>query len=290
MPARVWLALTGATVLLLAAVVGLDRWQVRQGEPSVLSLLWPPRAVVSPPGPPALPAPPRPPTGARIAVIVDGLGGRRDVFEALRSIGAPVAVAVLPGLPLSAAIGREARQAGMELLLDLPLEPYRYPEADPGPGALLMTTAPERLGREVAAHLAVLPGAAGVTTHMGSRMSEDRARMRAVLEPVAARGLYFLDAFTSNRSVGYAEAARLGMRAGRRQLLIDPGGGEAAARSGLEAASRLALARGRCVVLAHAHPLTAALLHESVSRWRAAGLRVAPPSEVIDGGGERTAS
>ena len=35
MPARVWTALAGLIAVLLIAVVGLDQWQSRRGEPSL---------------------------------------------------------------------------------------------------------------------------------------------------------------------------------------------------------------------------------------------------------------
>jgi len=70
---------------------------------------------------------------------------------------------------LSEWTAREAAQAGMEVLLDLPMEPYRYPEVDPGPGSLLMAMSAQELQRQVGAHLASVPGAVGVTNHMGSR-------------------------------------------------------------------------------------------------------------------------
>src|SRR5262249_50700868 len=156
MPARVWTALAGLITVLLVAVVGLDQWQTRRGEVSLFGLPW--RASPAPPAPaasaPVMPKsrelpPPVPSSGLagapRIAVIVDDLGARRDVFDGLREIRRPLTVAVLPGLPLSEWTAREATQSGMEVLLDLPMEPYRYPEVDPGPGALLMAMTSQEL-------------------------------------------------------------------------------------------------------------------------------------------------
>src|SRR5260370_31293150 len=198
MPARVWTALAGLIVVLLVAVVGLDQWQARRGEASLFGLPWsssptpsvapgpqPRRARASTAAP--QPAPPVATGSPRVAVIVDDLGARRDVFDPLRDIRRPLTVAVLPGLRLSGWTAREAAQAGMEVLLDLPMEPYRFPEVDPGPGALLMAMSPRELQAQMGAHLASVPGAVGVTNHMGSRMTEDRPRMRSVLEAMAAR-------------------------------------------------------------------------------------------------------
>jgi hypothetical protein len=283
----VWKALAGLVVLLLVAVVGLDQWQARRGEASLFGLSWPARPAdpATTHRPRLLPAaePPgaaAPDGGRRIAIVIDDLGGRRDVFDLVREVKRPVAVAVLPALPLSSAIAREAAALGMEVLLDLPMEPYRYPEVDPGPGALLMSMSREELQSLVGRHLAALPPAVGVINHMGSRMTEDRARLRAVLEVLAARRLFLLDAHTSSLSVAYDEARRMGLRAARRHLVIDQSRGEAGDPTTWEAVAASAESRGHVIVVAHGHPLTVRRLREHIPRWEARGLRLVPISQL----------
>jgi uncharacterized protein len=300
MPARVWTALAGLIAVLLVAVVGLDQWQSRRGEVSLFGLPWlsspapatPSRAPAAPkprnllatrsasPALPASQAPPAPVSAPRVAVIIDNLGARRDVFDPLRDIRRPLTVAILPGLPLSEWTAREAAQAGMEVILDLPMEPYRFPEVDPGPGALLMAMSPQELQAQVGAHLASVPGAVGVTNHMGSRMTEDRTRMRTVLEVLAGRRLFLVDGLASNLSVAYDEAKALGLRAGRRQILVDHAAGEAGDRVRWDDVAWWAERRGEVIVIAHGHPLTAGLLREYVPRWEARGIRLVPVSQL----------
>ena len=294
MPARVWTALAGLIAVLLVAVVGLDQWQSRRGESSVFGLSWlsspapatPSRAPAAPKlrdplaARSASPAPPAPVTAPRVAVIIDNLGARRDVFDPLRDIRRPLTVAILPGLPLSEWTAREAAQAGMEVILDLPMEPYRFPEVDPGPGALLMAMGPQELQAQVGAHLASVPGAVGVTNHMGSRMTEDRTRMRTVLEVLAGRRLFLVDGLASNLSVAYDEAKALGLRAGRRQIVVDHAAGEAGDRVRWDEVAWWAERRGEVIVIARGHPLTAGLLREYVPRWEARGIRLVPVSQL----------
>jgi polysaccharide deacetylase 2 family uncharacterized protein YibQ len=290
-PARVWKALAGLIVLLLIAVVGLDQWQARRGEASLFGrglIGSPPPRPVAPSAPPlpraslALePAPTPPPPGApRIAVIVDDLGGRRDVFEVLREIRRPLTVAVLPGLPLSTSIARDAFRAGMEVLLDVPMEPYRYPELDPGPGMLLASMSPGEIQRAVTTQLETVAPAVGVMNRMGSRLTEDRTRMRAMLEVLAARRLFLVDAYTSSQSLAFDEARGAGVRAARRQVLVDHARGEAGDRVRWDEVAGWAERRGEVVVVAHGHPLTVRLLKEYVPRWEARGLRLVPVSTL----------
>ncbi len=287
MPVRVWQALAGIIVLLLIAVVGLDQWQARSGEASLFGSDLFARGIRRPAAPASatlsrsLPeAAPLPPGAPRVAVIVDDLGGRRDVFDVLREIRRPLAVAVLPALPLSAAIARDASRAGMEVLLGLPMEPYRFPEVDPGPGALLMSMPLDEIQQVLGRHLESVVFAVGVVNRMGSRLTEDRPRMRAVLEVLAARRMFLVDAYTSSQSVAFDEAREAGVRAARRQILVDHAGGEAGDRAHWDEVAGWAERRGEVIVVAHGHPLTVRLLKEYVPRWEARGLRLVPVSQL----------
>jgi len=202
------------------------------------------------------------------------------VLESLRSLGRPVAVAILPGRPHSQAIAREASVQGMEVLLDLPMEPYRYPEVDPGPGAVLMSTREGEIRRLVARHLEALPGVVGVTNHMGSRLTEDRAHMRAILSEVAARRLFLVDGYTSNWSVAYDEARAMGVRAARRHIAVEQGRGEGAERASWSEVTTWTERHGEAIVIVHSRPETLRLLQEYIPRWEATGLKLVLVSEL----------
>jgi uncharacterized protein len=271
-----WVVVGILVAALAAGVVVLDRRQAVRGQPSALrGFGWPEAA--RPPSPRARGS--RRP--ARVAVIVDALGGRADVAEHVLALRRPVAVAVLPELPLSRRIARDAARAGLEVLVQLPLEPYRFPEADPGPGRLLASMAPAEVTKRTRQHLAAVPGAVGVVTHMGSRFTEDRRQMRAVLEPVFLQGLFFVDSVTSPRSVGYDLARALGVPAGRRQVFVDPDESEATARARLRAVERWATSRGDVLAIAHGRLLTVRLLEEALPGWEARGVRLVPVSELV---------
>jgi len=277
-------------VLLSGLIVLLDRLQVRRGETSVFVLLWPGRGglpagltaspVSPPPRPAPVPTPAQSHAGPRLAIIIDDLGGRSDVFETLKSLARPLTVAVLPELPLSARIAAEAPRAGMEVLLHLPLEPYHYPEVDPGPGALLMAMPVEEAVQLVQKHLAAFP-VAGVSTHMGSRFTEDRERMGRILEPIKERGLFFVDSLTSNQSVAWRVAQEMGIPALRRHVFLDPELDELTVRRELQAAVALAERRGAAVAIGHGHPLTLRLMQEMIPRWEARGIRLVKASELL---------
>jgi polysaccharide deacetylase 2 family uncharacterized protein YibQ len=290
----------GVLVLTLAGgLVVLDRHQAGRGRASLFALPWtgprstnPPAAEPASIGTPARGRPQPSRTGAprsrQVALLVDQVGARADVFDEIVALGRPLTVGILPDLPLSRRLARDAVRAGLEVVIQLPLEPYRFPEVDPGPGTLLVSMTPEDLGRRTRRVLAGLPEAVGVATGMGSRFTEDRVRMRAVLEAVAADGRYFVDGLTSAWSVGFDEARELGIRAGRRQILLDPDEEEATMRARLEEVERWADRRGTVLVVAHGRRLTVRLLAEALPRWETHGLRLVPVSTLLGPGAPRT--
>lgn len=293
MPRIVWVVVGVLVLVLAGGLVVLDRHQAGHGRASLFALPWTgqraaanrpaaePASVGAFPRGRAQPSPARVPGSRQVALLVDQVGARADVFDEIVALGRPLTVGILPDLPLSRRLARDAVRAGLEVVIQLPLEPYRFPEVDPGPGTLLVSMTPEDLGRRTRRALAGLPEAAGVATGMGSRFTEDRTRMRAVLEAVAADGRYFVDGLTSAWSVGFDEAREMGIRAGRRQILLDPDEEEATMRARLEEVERWADRHGTVLAVAHGRRLTVRLLAEALPRWETHGLRLVPVSALL---------
>src|SRR3546814_10291624 len=81
------------------------------------------------------------------------------------------------------------------------MEPVDYPESDPGPQALFVTLSPEENIERMRWALSRVSGYVGVLNHMGSRFTTSREAMAPVLDELKDRGLLFVDARASARSV-----------------------------------------------------------------------------------------
>lgn len=189
-------------------------------------LLWshqaPPAKYQEAAPPPALTEPPPPPApGARVAIVIDDLGGNLRAAHELLELGEPLTFAVLPKLPHSREIDRAASQAGREVLLHLPMEPIGYPEKNPGPGALMGSMSPEKMMAVLEEDLEDVPHSIGVNNHMGSLLTEDEEVMRRILSYVKERKLFFLDSYTTPRSVVEKVAGQLGLPSASRQVFLD---------------------------------------------------------------------
>ncbi len=141
-----------------------------------------------------------PGTGPRIAIVVTGLGvGQAATAGATARLPAAVSLAFLPYGGEAERAAARARDAGHEVFLQLPMEPFDYPDSDPGPQTLLTALkGPENADR-LAWALARFPGYVGVANFMGSKLMADPA-FEPVLREIGARGLGFLDDGTAPKT------------------------------------------------------------------------------------------
>ena len=200
----------------------------------------------------------------QIAVMVTGLGiGAGATSEAISKLPADVSLAFAPyGTDLEKQTTR-AREDGHEVLLQLPMEPFDYPDNDPGPQTL-MTDAPEGntmdrlhwlMGR--------FQGYVGLTNFMGAKFSASRQALKPVLDEAAKRGLMFVDDGSSPRSQLTSVAASSGLPALRGDVVLDGLDKASDFDAALVRAEAAARANGQAIVVGPALPMTM----ERLSRW-----------------------
>jgi polysaccharide deacetylase 2 family uncharacterized protein YibQ len=138
----------------------------------------------------------------RIAIVIGGLGiGSRNTTEALSKLPGPVSFAFAPYATDIERLVARARGDGHEVLLQVPMEPFDYPDNDPGPQTLLTTLAPEQNVDRMHWLMSRFQGYVGVANYMGSRFTASDAAFAPMLREVAKRGLMYLDDGTSPRSL-----------------------------------------------------------------------------------------
>jgi polysaccharide deacetylase 2 family uncharacterized protein YibQ len=230
-------------------------------------------------------SPPKPVkgAGARVAVVLDDAGMRLEELDRVLRIGRPVTLAILPGLPHSQELARRAREAGVDVLLHLPMEPE-----DPSLARLLgefgvrVDMSEEEIGQTVRAALRAVPGAVGVNNHMGSRATADPRVVGAVLRVVREEGLFFLDSRSTPRSSVEAVAKNLGVRTAHRSVFLDNDPSPEAVRGQVRRLAELALREGSAVGIGHANrPHTPEVLAEMAAELEQRGVQLVPLRELV---------
>ncbi len=176
----------------------------------------PPRTVT-----PELPGPETAPPAGLLAIVIDDIGYDLSFVDDLLSLDIPITFGVLPHCPYSVQAARRAHQAGHEVILHMPMEPYEYPLRDPGEGALLVTMTDRELRDMVQTNLRAVPHITGVNNHMGSRFMEDKDKLVLLFTELHRQGLFFLDSRTTTRSMAQEAAETTGIPFISRDVFAD---------------------------------------------------------------------
>ncbi|MDR2604835.1 MAG: divergent polysaccharide deacetylase family protein [Desulfovibrio sp.] len=210
---------------------------------------------------------------ARLCIVMDDLGAKRQATQRLLALDYPVTLAFWPHGPFTREGAEAAAAAGREVLIHQPMEPVGYPGVRPGPNVLLTGMDPGRIRAALASSLAAVPYASGLNNHMGSRFTRSVAGVDTVIEFLREHGLFMLDSVTHPESVFASEGRRMGLEHYRRDVFLDVERSRAAVLEALRKAESLALRNGKAVAIGHPLPETLDAL-EHFAETRNKGIRI----------------
>ncbi|MDY7034195.1 MAG: divergent polysaccharide deacetylase family protein [Thermodesulfobacteriota bacterium] len=218
----------------------------------------------------------------QVAIIIDDLGYNIDQAEKILQIDAPLTISIFPLGTYSKFIAEKAHSLGKEVMLHLPMEPYRYPEKNPGNGGLLLSMSNEELLEKLDENIESVPFIKGVNNHMGSRFTEDREKMRIVLMELKRRNLFFVDSRTTNNSAGYSLAKDMGLNVAGRNIFLDNVEDVELISVQLNKLANVSFRNGSAVGIGHPHPTTIEALTQMIPKLKAQGIEVVPISQLVD--------
>jgi hypothetical protein len=212
-----------------------------------------------------------------VAIVVGGLGvGAAKTIEAIIKLPPAVTLAFTPYGSDPGKLAERARAQHHELLLQIPMEPYDYPDNDPGPQTLLATLGPEQNVERLLWHLGRLQGYVGIANFMGTRFVAADAAMQPVIREAAKRGLGYFDDGSAPRSAAAALAAAQPIPFARGNLSIDavPTSGEI--DRALAKLEDLAKERGAAIGVASALPVSIERIGVWIKTLESRGVMLVP--------------
>jgi polysaccharide deacetylase 2 family uncharacterized protein YibQ len=157
-----------------------------------------------------------------VAIVVGGLGvGAAKTTDAIMKLPGAVTLAFTPYGADPSKLAERARAQRHEILLQIPMEPYDYPDNDPGPQTLLATLGPDQNLDRLYWHMSRLQGYVGVANFMGARFVATENAMQPIVGEAAKRGLAFVDDGAAPRSVASALATGQAMPFAKGDVAID---------------------------------------------------------------------
>ena len=221
------------------------------------------------------------PAGPRVAIMVGGLGvSASGTGEALAKLPPTVTLGFVPyGQDLARLVTR-ARGEGREIVLQVPMEPFDYPDNDAGPQTLLTSLSPEQNLDRLHWAMSRFQGYVGIANYMGARFTAAEQALAPVMRDAGKRGLIYLDDGTSARSVTGQIAGGANMPFAKANIVLDAVPTPAEIDNALARLEAMARERGTAVGVASALPASI----DRIAHWAKAaagrGITLVPLSAV----------
>jgi len=192
-----------------------------------------------------------------IAIVISGLGvGAAKTADAITKLPGAVSLAFTPYGSDPGKLVARARAQKHEVLLQIPMEPFDYPDNDPGPQTLLTTLPGDQNVDRLTWHMSRFQGYVGLANFMGSRFVATDAAMQPVIKEAAKRGLGWFDDGSSARSVAGVIAEGQAMPFAKANVSIDTVPTQAEIDRALTRLEALAREHGSAVGIASALPIS----------------------------------
>lgn len=212
-----------------------------------------------------------------IAIVVSGLGvGAAKTADAIIKLPGAVTLAFTPYGSDPGKLVERARAQKHEVLLQVPMEPFDYPDNDPGPQTLLTTLSADQNSDRLAWHMSRFQGYVGIANFMGSRFVATDAAMQPIVKEAARRGLAYLDDGSAARSVAGVIAEGQAMPFAKADVSIDTVPTPAEIDRALARLETLAKERGSAVGIASALPISIERIGTWAKQLEGRGLMLVP--------------
>ncbi|MCO6051242.1 divergent polysaccharide deacetylase family protein [Mesorhizobium sp. RP14(2022)] len=219
--------------------------------------------------------------GARVAIVIGGLGlSQTGTQAAIQKLPPDVTLAfATSGNSLNRWM-QEARRDNREILLQLPLEPFDYPQVDPGRNTLTVDAGADENAKRLHWSLGRTTNYAGVMNYMGARFSADGNALKPVMDEIGQRGLMYFDDGSTPRSLAadLAPAARAPFA--RADLVIDGSRDRTAIFAQLDALEKTAHSRGAAIGMGYAFEATVDAVREWSAQAAKRGVEIVPLSAL----------
>lgn len=216
----------------------------------------------------------------KIAIILDDMGVDQRRSRIATQLKGPLTLSYLTYANDLTNQTQQARKAGHELMLHVPMEPSSS-DVDPGPNVLLSGVPSSETIAALKWGLDQFSGFVGINNHMGSRFTSHLEGMRTVMQELKKRELIFLDSVTSRSTKGQVAAKQIGVPFIARNIFLDHIDDINEIKSRLDAVKRLAKKQGYAVAIGHPRDATIKALKPWLESIDAEKFQLVPVSALI---------
>ncbi|MEM8650439.1 MAG: divergent polysaccharide deacetylase family protein [Pseudomonadota bacterium] len=219
---------------------------------------------------------------ARVVIVIGGLGiSQTSTQAAIEQLPGGVTLAFAPyGNSLNRWM-QNARKAGHELLLQVPMEPVDYPTNNPGPHTLKADAVLSENLANLHWSMSRISNYVGVMNYLGGKMLRQPASLTPVFSEIADRGLLFFEDGTVKNSLGEGVAVKALLPYARGNILLDNIRSRAAIAEKLDKLASEAKRTGLAIGVGNAFPDTISLVAQFARQAKELGIEITPVSAVV---------
>ena len=217
-----------------------------------------------------------------IAIVVTGMGlNQSGTMEAIDTLPDNVTLAFAPYARSLENTTAAARQGGHELMLEVPMEPFDYPNSDPGPQTLLTGYPPRANLDRLFWLMARFGGYMGLINNLGAKFTSSATDLSPIMEELGTRGVGFIDDGSSNRSLTRQLALANHVPYARAALTLDAVPSRAAILAKLDELEARAREQGKALGTITGLPVSINTLATWAASLKEKGIELVPASALM---------
>lgn len=214
-----------------------------------------------------------------VSLIVGGLGiNKTRTMAAINELPPEVTLAFAPTAENLRSMVRDARRAGHEVLIEVPMEPYDYGRQRPHPQVMQVGVSAETNKQRLSRMLARTPDYIGVMNYQGDKFATDPDAFQPILSDLKDKGLAFFEDGSLVRSQFATGARETGVAYGKSSAWIDSRPGADEISQQLLLLETTAREQGAALGTGMSFPVTLDILKDWIPTLEAKGILLAPAS------------
>lgn len=221
-----------------------------------------------------------------VAIVIDDFGNNGSGTDEMMNIIQPLTFAVIPFLPYSQEEAKRANKAGHEVIVHIPMEPKKGNPKWLGDRGITSNLTSEEVHSIVLEAIEDVQYAVGANNHMGSKITEDKRIMEAVMQVLKANDMYMIDSKTSQTSIVKEVADQYNVPVLERAIFLDNEKNVEAIKRQIEKLAVVALESGSAVAIGHVGPeggrITAEAIKQMLPYLQEKGIEIMPASKLLN--------
>jgi len=218
----------------------------------------------------------------KIAFIIDDIGHKKREAEIIAKLNAPLTLAVLPYTPHGTQLAELGHKQGKEIMLHLPMQPATEQRLVTK-HTLSINMMQDEFVETVEKALADVPHIQGVNNHMGSLFTQLPQQMSWLMQTMNANdnSLFFIDSFTSERSIAFEVATKHSIANAKRDVFLDRQLDAPHMNEQIKKLKRIAKRNGHAIAIGHPFKETVSLLKRHIPELEREGFELVTVSELL---------